>query len=419
MRKKSFITLGLLICASPIFAQLGGVDGQLPVPPIGKDIGEISERLGGAFANIDKTSRNSAQQLLKAREKTLNRLLRRNRDIIERDVNGDLARRGEILAQNINDEELEKLKQAGFAIIAKEDIAGLDFSITRLSLPIGIALIAAQEQAKALAPNAQFSADHLHFQSSSTHSAGHSAFAAITIAAQSSAVSNVQVGIIDGAAGPAIKTLGQKGFAKGAPISSDHGSAVASLLKNAGIQRIHVADVYGKDAAGGNALAIAKALGWLTQSGSKIVTISLVGPRNALLDRAIRAARRKGVIIVAAVGNDGPAAPPAYPASYSGVLAITGVDKRGRALIEAGRALHLDYAAPGADVYALNAKGKLIKLRGTSFATPLAAARLAHALAKGGNWRTHMDKEARDLGPKGPDKIYGRGLVCAPCGKKR
>ncbi len=43
-------------------------------------------------------------------------------------------------------------------------------------------------------------------------------------------------------------------------------------------------------------------------------------------------------MIVAAVGNDGPSARPAYPASYPGVLAVTGVDGRNRALIEAGRA---------------------------------------------------------------------------------
>ena len=57
--------------------------------------------------------------------------------------------------------------------------------------------------------------------------------------------------------------------------------------------------------------------------GSKVVTISLVGPRNAVLERAIGAAQRKGVVVVAAVGNDGPAAPPAYPASYDGVVAVT------------------------------------------------------------------------------------------------
>src|SRR3546814_1146010 len=79
---------------------------------------------------------------------------------------------------------------------------------------------------------------------------------------------------------------------------------------------------------------------------------------NPLLAGAVSAARRKGLILVAAVGNDGPAAPPAFPASYDGVVAVTGVDGRNRALIEAGRALHLDYSAPGADMVAANINGE-------------------------------------------------------------
>src|SRR3546814_5884236 len=140
---------------------------------------------------------------------------------------------------------------------------------------------------------------------------------------------------------------------KGAPAPSGHGTAVASLIVGDGKVKgaapgapLLVADIYGLDPAGGSAIAIARALGWMAANGVRIVTISLVGPDNPLLAGAVSAARRKGLILVAAVGNDGPAAPPAFPASYDGVVAVTGVDGRNRALIEAGRALHLDYSAP-------------------------------------------------------------------------
>src|SRR3546814_1615500 len=83
--------------------------------------------------------------------------------------------------------------------------------------------------------------------------------------------------------------------------------------------------------AGGNASAIARALGWLVQRGAAVTTISLVGPDNKLLATAVSRAQQRGMLIVAAVGNDGPAAPPAYPASYKGVFAVPGVDSRNRA----------------------------------------------------------------------------------------
>jgi subtilisin family serine protease len=207
----------------------------------------------------------------------------------------------------------------------------------------------------------------------------------------------------------------QRGFASGAPRASNHGSAVVSLLSAAGVRDVRLADVYGSDPAGGNALAIARALGWLTQGGAKVVTISLVGPRNPVLARAIGTAQQRGVVIVAAVGNHGPAAPPAYPASYDSVVSVTGVDRRNRPLIEAGRALHLDYAAPGADLWAENATGRAGPVRGTSYAAPLVAARLAAALDLGPAWRPRLDAEALDLGARGPDKLYGRGLLCSAC----
>jgi subtilisin family serine protease len=178
------------------------------------------------------------------------------------------------------------------------------------------------------------------------------------------------------------------------------------------------ADVYGSDPAGGNALAIVRALDWLAGAGARVVSISLVGPRNAVLEKALGAVQRKGMIVVAAVGNDGPAAPPAYPASYPGELAVTGVDGRQRPLIEAGHALHLDYAAPGADIRGRNKAGKWTGLRGTSFAVPLAAARAAAALDRGGSWRAVLDREAADLGPRGPDGQFGRGLLCRECARR-
>ncbi len=396
-----------------MIALIGGLAGpglaQLAVPalPVPR-LPQVTAPVDGLLATLDETVRARAAELLQLRERTLDRLLRANRDTIERDRFGELARRGELLVMDADEAALDQARAAGFTVIAREPVEGLDLMVVRLGVPAGQPLAKAQARLEELLPRATVSADYLHLEAG--RGAGISAGAARSTSA---AAISTPVGVIDGGAGSG--AAAQRGFAKGAPRASNHGSAVVSLLAGAGVRSVRVADVYGADPAGGNALAIAQALGWLTQGGAKVVTISLVGPSNPVLARAVAAAQQRGVVVVAAVGNDGPAAPPAYPASYSGVLAVTGVDRRDRPLIEAGRALHLDYAAPGADLFAANAAGARVKVRGTSFAAPLVAARVAAALDARGVWQARLDSEARDLGPRGPDKLFGRGLLCGTC----
>jgi hypothetical protein len=210
-------------------------------------------------------------------------------------------------------------------------------------------------------------------------------------------------------AGAAIE---QNGFA-GSPQPTGHGTAVASLLVgNQGPFRgaaagahLFVADVYGGNRAAGSATAIVKALGWLAGRRPQVINISLVGPSNKLVARAIQSVQSRGIAVVAAVGNDGPAAPAQYPASYPGVLAVTAVDAGGRALPEAGRPTHLDFAAPGADMAAALPGRGYAKVRGTSFAAPLAAARLLLAGSP-----ARLAVEARP----GRGRV-GRGIVCGEC----
>lgn len=403
MPRRLLLTIALIGgLAGPGLAQLAVP--ALPVPRLP----QVAAPVDGLLASLDEAVRARAAELRQLRERALDRLLRANRDTIERDRFGELARRGELLVMDADEAALDRARAAGFTVIAREPVEGLDLIVVRLGVPPDQSLAKAQARLEELLPGATISADNLHLEAG--RGAGGSAGAARSASA---ADISTPVGVIDGGAG--FGAAAQRGFAKGAPRASNHGSAVVSLLSGAGVRSVRVADVYGADPAGGNALAIAQALGWLTQGGAKVVTISLVGPSNPVLARAIAAAQKRGVVIVAAVGNDGPAAPPAYPASYSGVLAVTGVDRRDRPLIEAGRALHLDYAAPGADLFAANATGARVKVRGTSFAAPLVAARVAAALDAGGGWQARVDSEARDLGPRGPDKLYGRGLLCGTC----
>jgi hypothetical protein len=86
-------------------------------------------------------------------------------------------------------------------------------------------------------------------------------------------------------------------------------------------------------------------------------------------------------------------------------MAVTAVDGRGRALVEAGKATHLDFAAPGADMAAALPDKGYTRVRGTSFAAPLATARLLLAGSP-----ARLVTEARP----GRGRV-GRGIVCGDC----
>lgn len=404
------LALAAAALAVPAAAQLAvpGVSlpdvlgAQLPNVPIGRAVSDLSGITGEALRLVD----------LRARR--IERLVRGNRQAIELDAAGEPARRGELLLLDPAPAILGAAQAAGFAAAGRDELGSLGLSVVRLTVPRGVDLAEAQAILARVAPSAEIVPDHLYFQN------GGSALPLLAAAPAVSAVAiTTPIGVIDGAPGSGQEVAALRGFAGAAPVASDHGSAVVSLLAGAGARNLRVADIYGRDPAGGNALALIRALDWLTGGGARVVSISLGGPSNAAVGRAIAAAQRKGVVVVAAVGNDGPAAPPAYPASYPGVLAVTATDARGRALIEAGRASHLDYAAPGAGILARNKSGKWASVRGTSYAVPLVAARAAAALQRGGDWRTALDREAEDIGPRGPDPQFGRGLLCRGCPRWR
>jgi subtilisin family serine protease len=134
------------------------------------------------------------------------------------------------------------------------------------------------------------------------------------------------------------------------------------------------------------------------------------------LQNVVRLVTARGFIVVAAVGNDGPAAPPLYPASYPDVVGVTGVDAHQRVLLEAARGRQVDFAAPGADMAAAGAAQSYTVVRGTSFAAPIVTGMLAAMLAQPDKAVAErslalLAHQALDLGSRGPDLTYGNGLV--------
>jgi subtilisin family serine protease len=161
------------------------------------------------------------------------------------------------------------------------------------------------------------------------------------------------------------------------------------------------------------------AIGWLLGEQVPVVNISLVGPANRVLELVVKKAASKGLLLVAAVGNDGPAAPPLYPAAYPDVVAVTAVDARGKVIPEACRGPHVAFAAPGSDMAVAGlGRGGFASARGTSFAAPLVAGMLAQTMPSPDITAARsavagLARTAVDAGAPGRDDVYGYGIVAS------
>lgn len=396
--------MGALALEATAAAQiLPGLPGlpRDPLAGIGPLARQPLERIEGAVRALDVAD---------LRLSRLTALVRANPRALDLDDRGQAVVRDELLAVSPDPAMLRSLTDLGFSIAREEGADALGLRIAVLRPPSGMNIRAAMRRVRELDPAGAYDFNHLYAGAGE----GRGASVAKPGAANLSAG---RVGLLDGGVDrkhPVFKgvEIEQKSFAPGGGSASRHGTAVASLLAGRGLgglgtgSRLYAADVYGSGPTGGAAAAIVGALNWMAQVKAPVVNISLVGPDNATLRAAIRALQARGCLVVAAVGNDGPAASPLYPASYSGVVAVTGVDAKGRLLPEAGKAAHIDFAALGAGVKVAAPGGGLTNARGTSYAAPVVAARLAVRPDLGA-----LAAEARDLGAPGLDPVFGKGLI--------
>lgn len=349
----------------------------------------------------------------------------------------------EVVVSDLSPEALVSLQAEGFDLISQESLASFGLTVTRLRVPPALGLEAGRERVRAL-PGGE-DADFNHFYragQSAGGDCGHENCPALELVGWPSdrgamCQVTVPVGVIDTGVnaeheiltGAALEVVRLADVA-GDPSQAVHGTAVASLLIGGADSRVPgmipeaeviAVDVFNR--AGGDERAdvpsLLRGLDLLRGRGVRVMNLSLAGPENGVLQVVLDAmSGPDGAVIVAAAGNAGPDAPPAWPAAHPGVLAVTAVDARGRVYRGAQRGDHLDLAAPGVGLLAATsirgARGKT----GTSFAVPFVTAAAAVIMSQHPEMTPEqvaekLKENARDLGAEGEDEVFGAGLLDA------
>ncbi|MFT4764077.1 MAG: minor extracellular protease Epr [Oleispira sp.] len=191
------------------------------------------------------------------------------------------------------------------------------------------------------------------------------------------------------------------------------GQSIKPLLPDA---KIYAASVfYQKDAYSQSAstLALLQALEWMLVERVQVINMSLAGPPNALLEKALQRVRAQGIAVVAAAGNAGPASRPLFPAAYDSVIAVSAVDEKQRIYRWANRGKHIDFVTYGVNVTTLRAGGGEGTESGTSMAAPIISAALALQMQTDNldESLAQLRKLSEDLGETGRDVIYGDGFI--------
>lgn len=172
-----------------------------------------------------------------------------------------------------------------------------------------------------------------------------------------------------------------------------HGTHIAGTIGAVGNNGVGVAGVAWRarimalkflDASGSGYTSDAvRALNYAVARGAKVVNASFGGGGyDRAMATAVASARSRGVIVVAAAGNDGTNndVNPIYPANYAGdnLVTVAATDRSDRlaSFSNYGRTT-VDVAAPGSGIYSTLPNGKYGSYSGTSMATPHVAGALA------------------------------------------
>jgi hypothetical protein len=325
------------------------------------------------------------------------------------------------------------LVQAGATLLRIRPLPGLDREMRAYVLRRGLDAGTARSLVADAAPGAAFDANALYRYAQSAPRVY--AASAIGDTAGCRLPARITIGMIDGPvttdhpalAAARVETLSAL-LPGDAAVSADHGTGVAALIAgeapSAGLggfargARLIAVSAFAEDgrAPGADVDRIAGALDALLRNGADVINMSFAGPPNLVLADLVGETAARGPILVAAAGNTG-TDDLRHPAALPQVIAVTAVDAGFRRMRDASTGAHIEFAAPGVDLFVADADGARYAT-GTSFAAPIVSAMAARLVARGARSeaevRAALRAASRDLGAPGRDAETGWGLPRAP-----
>lgn len=161
-----------------------------------------------------------------------------------------------------------------------------------------------------------------------------------------------------------------------------------------------------------------RAIQYSADSGARVLSLSWgTETESAFFRDAVADAQSRGMVVVAAAGNE-PSGRPQYPAAYPGVIAVTGLGADGRAWELSNYGDFVVVAAPAVAQFPIGYNGPPGRYAGTSTATAYTASLIAQWLARHPDATPQQASEAlvsalTDAGEPGRDPRYGYGVLDA------
>jgi thermitase len=120
-------------------------------------------------------------------------------------------------------------------------------------------------------------------------------------------------------------------------------------------------------------LKIAQTIRWSVDQGANVINLSFVIEQyDDLIQQEIYRAWQKGVVIIAAAGNNNTDSEE-YPGAYGPVVAVAATDRDDKKAGFSNYGEWVNIAAPGVDIYTSVQNGRYVRTSGTSIASPIVA----------------------------------------------